>query len=432
MKKLSILLLVFLISTNSNSQHLYANDIEDAINKLNERIDLLSAFNLFDYLFSVENQLITASSTNSDYPTLKSYDLADIMNTIQETRIDPFKHLNGSTNVSMYLTDGTYNSYDEIVFKGGYPKNTEESKNSVSIIGEDHITTSIRLNRPNLGKDVLTFTDGLRINIQNFTISAQIGNGKALYLKSPSKNGGFSVRDSRIDNIYTHHRTDGFSVVMENMFSVICPRIRIANYGGSGLWLYNNSTLVNYGNCLFGKTDISSSGNKDTVGVEISTLEGSGHIMNLLNMEYLEVGSLKGEGRGSDSKGIYFKDTSNINIGTLVSEYLGENIHFDNVSNLTAGIVTVTIEKALLQEDGESYGVKLDNCSNVKLLNGNYYTTDYTTRPLIVNDNPYKHGNVIYGELKNGLNTNSIDDENKINTEVHMFQNGTLDDVTTP
>lgn len=387
---------------------------------------------LYDYMFTVKNQLITAYSTNSDYPTIESRDLAAITNEIQRTRIDPFKNTHGSFDISLYFRGGIFNSYSGILFKGGYPTNTEATRISITMVGEDATTTQIRCNKINGGYDIVTFTDGLRGKFKNFRLTAASGNGKALYLKAPSQTGGFSVRDFEIDQIYTYHSTTGYSIVMENIFSVMMPRIKATNFLGSGIDFRNNSKTTNYGNSLAGKIDVRASGNKGTTAFKISTLKNSGKRMNLLNIGYLEIGCEKGEGGGGASKGVHFENASNVTIGMLTSEYLGENIHFENTSNVTVNNITATIEKATGQKDGESYGVWLDNCSNVKLLNGNYYTTDYTTRPLIVNDNPYKHGNVIYGELKNGLNTNSIDDENKINTEVHMFQNGTLDDVTTP
>lgn len=384
---------------------------------------------LYDYIFSVEGQTITAFSTSGDYPSLRSNDLSDITKEIQKSRIDPYKNTNGSHNVSMYFRKGIYNSYDEIVFKGGYPTNTRATKISVTMISEDANSTSIRLNKQNLGKDILTFTDGLRVNFQNFTISAQSGNGKALYLKAPSTTNGFSVRDSEINNIYTYHNTDGYSVVMENMFSVKCPYISVTNFGGSGIDLRNNSTTTNFGNSIYGKIDSISSGNEGTTAFKISTLKGSGKIMNLLKIDYLEIGSLKGEGGGSDSKGVHFESSSNVNIGLLVSEYLGENIHFENTANVTIGNTIVTIEKARGQKEGESYGVRLDNCSNVKILNGIYYTTDFTTNPIVINDDIYKNGNSVSGELQNGLPTKNISRDNWVNTKLNIHQNGNIGDT---
>ncbi len=382
-----------------------------------------------DYVFSVVDQEIKATSLDYNYPNIISRDLADITEEIQKTRIDPLKTKNGSFNVSLFFNDGIYNAYRGIEFSGGYPTNTEATKLQVTFIGESHIGVNIRLNKANTGQDVLTFTDGLRVKLEDFTITALGGNGKALYLKAPSQSGGFSVRDSRINNVYTYHSTEGFSVVMENMFSVVCPRIKVVNFLGSGINLRNNSKTTNYGNSLFGKIDVSTSGNDNTTGFKISTLEDSNKLMNLISIEYLELGSILGEGNGSNAKGVYVKDCGNLTIGKLVSEYLGRNVHLENASNITISNTLLTIERGSNQLEGEAYGYKLDNCSNVKILNGIYYTRDYTAAPVIINDSAYKGGNYIAGELVNGFSTSLIQQGITKRTELNFHQNGNPNDL---
>ncbi len=391
------------------------------------------SFNLFQflphtYVFCVVDGVIFAKSTDPNYKDLSSTDLSEILEEIQKTRIDPIKEVTGSYSISLFFKSGIYNTYKGIVFSGGYPTNTEATKIHISIIGESHTGANIRFNKANTGQDILTFTDGLRVNLENFKITSLGGNGKALYFKSPSQTGGFSVRDSYINNVYTYHSTSDFSVVMENVFSVVCPQIKVVNFSGSGIDVRNNSTTTNFGNCCFGKIDVVASGKDNTTGFKMSTVEGSNKLMNLLNINYLELGSILGEGGGGNAKGIHIENCGNLNIGMIVSEYLGRNIHLENAANITISNSLLTIERSQNQNEGEAYGYKLDKCSNVKILNGIYYTRDYTAAPVIINDDPYKGGNRIIGELVNGFSTSLIQCNEGSSTELQFHQNGNPSD----
>lgn len=414
---------------NDSKTNLETNNTQVALEKVSSKLDKLLRAIPYTYVFSVEGEEILATSTDVGYPDITSNDLSDIIDEIQSTRIDPKKNVPGNHSVTMYFKNGRYNYTRGMTLSGGYPTNTEATKISISMIGESYIGTGFRLNKADTGEDHFTFTNGLRVNLENFTISALGGNGKALYFKGPSQTGGFSVRDSYINNIYTYHSTEGFSVVMENIFSVICPRIRVTNFEGSGIDIRNNSSTTNYGNSWFGKLDVVASGNDGTTGFKVSTLENSNKLMNLLNINYLELGTIPGEGGGSNATGIHIENSANISIGLLVSEYLGRNAYLENSANITITNSLFTIERSNNQGVGEAFGFRLDNCSNVKILNGIYYTRDYTAAPVIANDDPYKGGNYIAGELTNGFQTSLIQYSIENKTELHFHQNGNPTDL---
>ena len=409
---------------DDSESELATNNVQKALEKLESKNKDLFNTQQYSYTVSISNGTINAISSDKNFPNLSSSDLSDIAEAIQTTRIDPLKSVVGNHAISLYFKNGKYNHTRPIEFSGSYPANTDSIRIGLVIEGESHVGVAFNLNAINNGGDVLTFTDGLRVRLENFRVSAAAGNGRALYFKKPDVAGGYSVRDSYINQVYTYHSTAGYSVEFENMFSVVAPRIKVYNFLGSGVNLKNDSNTTNYGNSAFGKFNVVSSGLDGTTGFKVETT-GGGNIMNLLTIDYLELGSNLGEGGGGAAKGIHLDTASNITIGMLVSEYLGENLHVDHSSNITVINSIFTIERATSQLANEAYAIWLENSSNVKILNGIYYTTDQTAAPLIVSNEAGKGGNIVNGQLVNGFALSNIQRTGPELTEIHFHEDGT-------
>ncbi len=412
---------------NSNS-NLETNNAQVAIQKLEEQGNVLFGMPSYDYHLEVLGLNIIATPTDKSKPQIINTDLKVIVDQIYSEIVTPFINagVNGKASVSLKFGKGVFNYYNTIEIDGPYPLNTEGLFVDWVMIGDGHPSTEIKFNTT-LGADGWVFSKGMRIRIENMKFTTQSGNGRLLYCKAPATNGGYSIRDSYINNVHVRGNSIANTplVEFENFFSITVPRLKVLNFGGDCLYLTNNSSTTNYGNSQFGKVNISSGGQDNTYGLKVRTLNNA-KIMNLLTFNYLEVGTTIGEGSGSNAIGVHFERTSNIFVNMLTSEYVGRNVLIENSSNIIFGLTTFTIERANDQLANEAFGFKVLNSQGVKSFNGVYYTTDYTAAPLIIDSSFGKAGNSFTGQLVNGFTVDKIQYNTPNYAELHYHEDGTL------